>query len=85
VDEKAWSAIDRVDLCREVCGATPPRRVGLVCDAGLGKTTNMEWLQAQQCRAGRQVPLLLRLDEPLDLEAILQERTPGQASEALLR
>src|SRR5262249_21215367 len=60
--------IDRADLCGQVAGDDPPLRVGLACDAGLGKTTNMEWLQAHLAhRGGGQLPFLIRLERDLGL------------------
>src|SRR5690242_17222134 len=42
-----WQPQDRTHLCQKAAGATPDRRVALVCSAGLGKTTNMAWLAAR--------------------------------------
>src|SRR5262249_18442884 len=76
-----WNAIeDRSALCKEAARRTPPwKRVGLVCDAGLGKTTNLEWLGGRIAgqKGGQQVPLLLQLDHSLDLEALVKEHSDG--------
>jgi formylglycine-generating enzyme required for sulfatase activity len=37
------------------------RRVAIVCDAGLGKSTNLQWVQAQIGRSRRQVAFLVEL------------------------
>ena len=76
-----WKPIDsRDDLIREASLAAPPRkRVGLVCDAGLGKTTNLEWLEAKIAGAsnGQQLPYLLKLYDTrknqLDLDLVAEE------------
>src|SRR5262249_52535970 len=73
---------DREELCQQTTGDRPLHRVGLVCDAGLGKTTNLQWLAAHLAGRGeRQLPLLLDLKEDLDL--LIEERKPGRPSEAL--
>jgi hypothetical protein len=70
-DEKAWDAELRfktdpngpVGLVDRALSTEPLNRVALVCDAGLGKTTNMEWLHAHLSKpGGRQLPVLIRLD-----------------------
>ena len=71
-----WEFTPRDTVSQEVLADRPPLRVCLVCDAGLGKTTNMEWLQAQLSQAGgRQVPILIRLDRqtPDERSAGVQE------------
>jgi formylglycine-generating enzyme required for sulfatase activity len=84
-DKDAWLPIPRPDLCAQATSDRPPLRVGLVCDAGLGKTTNLQWFQAHLVeRSSRQVPLLLRLEEREDRQLLVQERQSGQPSEALL-
>ncbi len=62
---EAWTAIHRNEV--GMLATTSPRalRVAIACDAGLGKSTNMAWLESIVARAADcgQVPLLLRLDE----------------------
>jgi hypothetical protein len=61
-------------------GPNRSQRVALVCDAGLVKTTNMQYLEAQLTQHGcRQVPLLVRLDDPLGFRLLKEERTTGHA------
>ena len=60
-----WETIDRSAPVEMVTNAAKNRRVAIACDAGLGKTTNMQWLQSCVARAAacEQLPLLLRLDD----------------------
>jgi hypothetical protein len=80
--QDTWKPIDsREAFCADAARAVPPRkRVGLVCDAGLGKTTNMEWLAARIAgqAGGRQVPLLLHFEHSLDLKALREEHAGGE-------
>lgn len=71
-DRHSWQELERDALCAEAAGPSPPKRVALVCDAGLGKTTNMEWLACRiaKARGSRQVPFLLRLDTAHDLQLL---------------
>src|SRR5438309_599798 len=56
-----WTDIDRDSVRTRATGPKPWKRVALVCDAGLGKSTNLEWLCAAIAReqGSRQIPLLL--------------------------
>ncbi len=78
IDDKAWDAEDRfsagpLGLVDRALSADPLNRVALVCDAGLGKTTNMEWLQAKLSAQGsRQLAVLIRLDTQAP-----EDRQPG--------
>jgi formylglycine-generating enzyme required for sulfatase activity len=75
-----WVRLERRSLRPEAAGRSPRRRVALVCDAGLGKTTNLEWLAAAIASepGGRQVPLLLYLNDPHDLGWLAREHVaPG--------
>jgi formylglycine-generating enzyme required for sulfatase activity len=84
-DKDVWQPVVRDELCAKIIGPEPPQRVAVVCDAGLGKTTNMQWIQGQLATDdSQQVPLLLRLDDAADLERLIEERKPGQPSEALV-
>jgi formylglycine-generating enzyme required for sulfatase activity len=76
-----WEGLDRPVLREKAIGHTPHRRVALVCDAGLGKTTNMQWLAAGIAgeRGGRQLPLLLRLDDSNHLDLLEQEHAKPNA------
>ena len=75
----------RANLCADINGEQPPHRSALICDAGLGKSTNMEWLQRQLAeRGGRRLPLLLRLEDKHDQNLLMEERKLGQPSEALV-
>jgi hypothetical protein len=87
-----WKPIaSRDELVRDASQAVPPmKRVGLVCDAGLGKTTNMEWLEARIAEesGGRQIPYLLKLsdshEDHLDLQRLEDERDkPGTLLDSL--
>lgn len=82
-DRDPWQALDRDALCADAAGPSPRQRMALVCDAGLGKTTNLEWLQYRICRetASRQVPFLLRLDTNYGLQLL---QTSYSDPEALL-
>src|SRR5262249_41026031 len=76
---EAWAAVERQAIRRRAAGREPHRRVALVCDAGQGKTTNLEWLAAaiSRERPACQVPFLLRLDGP-DVEWLTKEHdAPG--------
>ncbi len=67
-----WRLRTRELIGRVASGARAPWRVLLMCDAGLGKTTNMHWLQkeiAAQTR-GRQIPFLFRLDWKMELKPL---------------
>ncbi len=79
-DRDPWQPIERSKLLELASGRARPLRVGLVCDAGLGKTTNLQWLEASL--AGRPgsgtLPLLIRLDSTRGLDLLEAEhRTPG--------
>ena len=81
----AWRPVERPAVLKTAGGTTPWRRVGLVCDAGLGKTTNMEWLYAHLCdhTYRSRIPFLLRLDDGDHLDLLLSTRHKV-ASEYLL-
>ncbi len=67
-----WHVRTRKIISRLASCARAPRRVALMCDAGLGKTTNMEWIQhaiVSESR-GRQIPFLFRLHQEMDLETM---------------
>jgi formylglycine-generating enzyme required for sulfatase activity len=74
--QDAWQPADRQGIIARAAGrvpASPPHlRVALVCDAGLGKTTNMQWLAAHIApgEGSRQIPLLLRLDSTDDVDLL---------------
>jgi formylglycine-generating enzyme required for sulfatase activity len=71
-----WRAIGRDAVVSTAGGPTPWPRVGLVCDAGLGKTTNMAWLRYRLCQRefrGR-LPFLIRLDDRDDLDRVERAR-----------
>src|SRR5262249_43161815 len=70
----AWEPEGRAVLVQRARGPEPRRRVALVCDAGLGKTTTLEYLRTALARpGGRQLPLLLRLDLTHHLDGLLIE------------
>jgi formylglycine-generating enzyme required for sulfatase activity len=82
--EEVWQAVDRQTLHEQAAGLLldrpPHRRVALVCDAGLGKTTNLQWLAARIApgTGSRQVPFLLRLDSGPHLDLLEREHhRPG--------
>lgn len=93
----AWGLVTRPAIIEAVTAARPWRRVGLVCPAGLGKTTNMEWLVAvlaghppahpdgrrlpPPADAPPRFPVLLRFDEPVVLDLL---RSEFKGAEALL-
>src|SRR5579871_4761843 len=56
-----WVEVSREAILDRAAGPSPPGRVALVCDAGLGKTTNLAWLQARLADR-RRLSALLRLD-----------------------
>ncbi len=69
-----WTNQNRDELIASASGKDPAKRVALACDAGLGKTTNMAWVQARiaaerNCR-GRQLPFLVRFDNAADLQEL---------------
>ena len=80
-DHDPWTPIERRTIREKAAGTTPHKRVGLVCDAGLGKTTNLQWLAAAIASGGvdssrprsQQIPLLLRLDNTHDLELLARQ------------
>jgi formylglycine-generating enzyme required for sulfatase activity len=74
-NHEPWVRIERDIICREAAGLTPRKRVALVCDAGLGKTTNLEWLAAAISAEPKshQIPLLLRLDTTHDMDLLAKE------------
>jgi hypothetical protein len=76
-ERNPWVRIERPAVREQAAGRTPRQRVALVCDAGLGKTTNLEWLAAAIAGepGSRQVPLLLRLDTTHDLDLLAKEHT----------
>ena len=43
--QETWQAMDRQELLANPTSGNPWHRVALICDAGLGKTTNLQWLQ----------------------------------------
>jgi formylglycine-generating enzyme required for sulfatase activity len=84
-DEKAWDFTPRDAICQQILSEKPPLRVAMVCDAGLGKTTNTEWIHAKLAEPhGRQLPFLLNLQDPDDQDLLEKERAPGNPSEALV-
>ena len=76
-----WVRVERRVIRAQAAGHTPRKRVALVCDAGLGKTTNLEWLAAAMVGEpeSRQIPLLLRLDDQDHLDLIEKEHTHPDA------
>ncbi len=67
-----WRGRTRDTISRMASRARAAWRILLMCDAGLGKTMNMQWVQkeiAAQTR-GRQVPFLFRLDSEVALTAL---------------
>ena len=82
-----WQLIEsRDELCRDAALKSPPmKRVGLVCDAGLGKTANMEWLAAHIAgeKNSQQLPFLLKLFDSkqnrIDLDLLMAARTSPSA------
>lgn len=63
--EAKWTRIDRDQLLQHATSDEPQwRRVGLVCGAGLGKTTNLKWLAAaiNRLHQGRGKNLAVFLD-----------------------
>ncbi|MBP3957860.1 SUMF1/EgtB/PvdO family nonheme iron enzyme [Gemmata sp. G18] len=73
--ESWWGAITRRAVLDRSAGADPPLRVALVCDAGLGKTTNLQWVEAHLgvSRGSSQLPVLIRLDTPGGLDLLERE------------
>ncbi len=63
--QNAWKVISRSNVAEMVTGPKPKLRIAVACDAGLGKSTNMQWLESMMARAPGQglVPALLRLDQ----------------------
>jgi predicted NACHT family NTPase len=85
IKEEAWETITRDQIRQQNYGETPSRRIGLVCPAGEGKTTNMLWLQAELARPGsRQLPLFLDLRERDHLNLLAAERLTSKPSEAVV-
>ena len=76
-----WVRVECRVIRAQAAGHTPRKRVALVCDAGLGKTTNLEWLAAAMVGEpeSRQIPLLLRLDDQDHLDLIEKEHTHPDA------
>jgi hypothetical protein len=73
-DEKVPKEVGIVELAR----SEEWRRVALMCDAGLGKTTNLRWLQRHLCEPGSRIlPLLIPLDEPAGRILLQKERESG--------
>ena len=81
-----WKEIQRDKLVQELTEKGRIKRLAVVCSAGLGKSTNLEWLEFKLAAPGsRQVPFLLALDEdeelPEDLDEFwnttLPDRIPG--------
>jgi hypothetical protein len=73
-DEKDPNKVGIVELAR----SEEWRRVALVCDAGLGKTANLRWLQRHLCEPeSRVLPLLIPLDEPAGRILLQKERDSG--------
>lgn len=70
-----WEPCERQAVRRQAGERNPSKRVGLLCDAGLGKTTNIEWLAAgiAEDRGSRQVPVLLRLHDSEALDRLEEE------------
>lgn len=60
-----WKPISRSEVAAMATMPGEKLRVALACDAGLGKSTNMQWLSSLVARTAdcHQVPLVLRLDE----------------------
>jgi formylglycine-generating enzyme required for sulfatase activity len=63
--ENPWKEVDRPAIINHAAGPKPWHRVMLVCDAGLGKSTNMAWLQAAIAAdaTSRRLPVLLQLED----------------------
>jgi formylglycine-generating enzyme required for sulfatase activity len=75
--QKVWHPLSRTDLMSLAVDRSSLLRVAVVCDAGMGKSTNMQWLEktfAELSSPDRHmVPLLLQLDCPVDLELLRSE------------
>src|SRR4051794_10922583 len=65
-----WDAIGRNQVRRLAVGESPQRRVAVACDAGLGKSTTVSWVEYRMAagRGGRRMPLVLGLDARPDPE-----------------
>ncbi len=73
-EDSQWTERTRSELTTEAASASAPPRTILMCDAGRGKTTNMEWLQAAIVGeiGGQQVPFLIRIDLPSHVKLLQQ-------------
>jgi formylglycine-generating enzyme required for sulfatase activity len=80
-EKDPWQTVARSDVRARAAGAEPWRRVALVCDAGLGKTTTTWWLATALALEHRsqQIPLRIRLDRPLGRKLLRQEHQHGEA------
>ena len=76
-----WTALARDDMVKTALSREPWKRVALVCDAGNGKTTTMEYMQRElSARGSRQLALLLRLDTRNDLEEMLAKKKKAKGN-----
>src|SRR5437764_1134891 len=57
-----WKEVKRGDLVHHLTAKGDWKRLAVVCAAGLGKTTNLEWIAKELAkRDRRQVPFLFKL------------------------
>ena len=73
--KELWDRYPRRKLIQQAAGDDPWKRVAVICDAGMGKTTNTHWLAAQfhSAKGSRQIPLYLRMDDHAALSALQRE------------
>jgi formylglycine-generating enzyme required for sulfatase activity len=78
VRDDPWKIIDRPTIIQRAAGTEPWHRTIVVCYAGLGKSTNLAWLQAAIAddASSRRLPVLLRLDDS-DHEQVLLDAKKG--------
>jgi hypothetical protein len=62
--QEEWKKLLRADLIRDAANLDAPRRVAVISSAGLGKSTNLGFVEAHVCeeQGGKQLPFLIRLD-----------------------
>jgi formylglycine-generating enzyme required for sulfatase activity len=83
--QEVWQAAEREAVIHRAAGRLPDDRphlrVALVCDAGLGKTTNMQWLASHLApgAGSKQTPLLLRLDNRDDVDLLARHGRDSNA------
>jgi hypothetical protein len=81
-----WAKVERSELVDRLTARGDVKRLAVVCAAGLGKSTNLQWLAKELAAPGtRQVPFFFELDDanlPETLREFWAHTLPNQVRKA---